>query len=109
MRGLPPGGPALRAGGVGELRLLRRAFALVWGLKLYLIATAERMPTSCWPAPNRRGERRRFGDLARMRQWIEASYGALKDQCHLERHRARTPAGVYARMAQRLLAMAACI
>jgi Transposase DDE domain len=59
--------------------------------------------------PDRKDERRRFGNLAGMRQWIEAIYGTLKDQLALERHRGRTPAGVYARIAQRLLAMAACL
>ena len=44
-----------------------------------------------------------------MRQWIESVNDTLKDQLGLERHGGRTPAGVYARIAQRLLAMAACI
>jgi hypothetical protein len=59
--------------------------------------------------PDRQDERRRFGNLAGMRQWIEAIIGTLKDQVHLERHRGRTPTGVFTRIAQRLLAMAACI
>jgi hypothetical protein len=59
--------------------------------------------------PDRKDERRRFGNLAGMRQWIEAIFGTLKGQLDLERHGGRTPAGVYARVAQRLLAMAACI
>jgi hypothetical protein len=59
--------------------------------------------------PGRRDERRRFGNLAGMRQWIEAIIGTLKGPLHLEQHRGRTPAGVFARIAQRLLAMAACI
>jgi hypothetical protein len=59
--------------------------------------------------PDRTDERRRFGNLAGMRQWIEAIIGTLKDQLHLERHGGRTPAGVFTRVAQRLLAMAACI
>ncbi len=134
-----------------------------WGLKLYLLATAEGMPATWCLAdpkigerevaaellaqardsgalregtivladkglagremeryaadqagvllarPDRKDERRRFGNLAGMRQWIEAIFGTLKGQLHLERHGGRTPAGVYARTAQRLLAMAACI
>jgi hypothetical protein len=44
-----------------------------------------------------------------MRQWIEAISATLKDQLHLERHGGRTPEGVYARIAQRLLALTACI
>jgi hypothetical protein len=59
--------------------------------------------------PDRKDERRRFGNLAGMRQWIEAIFSTLKDQLSLERHGARTPAGVYARIAQRLLALAAAI
>jgi hypothetical protein len=57
--------------------------------------------------PDRKDERRRFGNLAGMRQWIEAIFGTLKGQLDLERHGGRTPAGVYARTAQRLLALAA--
>lgn len=59
--------------------------------------------------PDRKDERRRFGNLAGMRQWIEAIFDTLKDQLSLERHGGRTPAGVYARVAQRLLALAAAI
>ena len=44
-----------------------------------------------------------------MRQWIEAIIGTLKGQPGLERHGGRTPAGVFTRVTQRLLAMAACI
>jgi hypothetical protein len=44
-----------------------------------------------------------------MRQWIEAIIGTLKGQLGLERHGGRTPSGVFTRIAQRLLAMAACI
>jgi hypothetical protein len=59
--------------------------------------------------PDRKDERRRFGNLGGMRQWIEAIYDTLKGQLGLERHGGRTPAGVYVRIAQRLLAMAAAI
>ena len=59
--------------------------------------------------PDRKDERHRFGNLAGMRQWIEAIYGTLKGQLDLERHGSRTPAGVFTRIARRLLAMAACI
>jgi len=59
--------------------------------------------------PDRKDERRRFGNLGGMRQWIEAIFSTLKDQLSLERHGGRTPAGVYARIAQRLLALAAAI
>ena len=59
--------------------------------------------------PDRKDDPRRFGNLAGMRQWIEAIIDTLKGQLDLERHGGRTPAGVFARVAQRLLAMAACI
>ena len=59
--------------------------------------------------PDRKDERLCFGNLAGMRQWIEAIIDTLKGQLDLERHGARTPCGVFTRIAQRLLAMAACI
>ena len=59
--------------------------------------------------PDRRDEPRRFGTLAGVRQWIESVHDTLKGQLDLEEHGARTPAGVYARVAQRLLALAAAI
>jgi Transposase DDE domain len=60
--------------------------------------------------PDRRdAKRRRYGNLAGMRQWIEAVYDTCKDQLGLERHGGRTAEGVYARIAQRLLALAAAI
>lgn len=59
--------------------------------------------------PDRRDEPRRFGNLARIRQWIEAIIDTLKGQLSLERHGGRTPGGVYARVGQRLLALAAAI
>jgi hypothetical protein len=60
--------------------------------------------------PDRKDEKkRRFGNLAGMRQWIEAIFATLKGQLALERHGGRTPAGVFTRIAQRILAMAACI
>jgi hypothetical protein len=135
-----------------------------WGLKLYLLSTAEGMPVAWCLASPKLGERevaqelleraseegtlragmivladkglagkdiehfiaaelkvllarpdrkdekkRRFGSLGGMRQWIESVYDTLKDQLGLERHGARTPEGVYARIAQRLLALAAAI
>jgi hypothetical protein len=135
-----------------------------WGLKLYVITTAEGMPVAWCLADPKIGERevaeelfghardlgalrgkmivladkglsgaelerycadqlgvllvhpdrkdakrRRYGNLAGMRQWIEAVYDTCKDQLGLEHHGGRTPEGVYARIAQRLLALAAAI
>jgi DDE family transposase len=59
--------------------------------------------------PDRKDETPRFGRLARQRQWIEAIFDTLKGQLTLEAHGGRTLAGVYARVAARLLALAAAI
>lgn len=59
--------------------------------------------------PDRKNEPRRFGKIARVRQWIEAIFDTLKGQLTLEEHGARTLDGVYARVAARLLAMSAAI
>jgi hypothetical protein len=59
--------------------------------------------------PDRKDEKRRYGNLAGMRQWIESVNDTLKGQLDLEQHGGRTEAGVYARVAQRLLALAAAI
>ena len=42
-------------------------------------------------------------------EWIEAIFDQLKDQLSLERHGAHTMPGLHARVAQRLLALAACV
>jgi Transposase DDE domain len=57
--------------------------------------------------PDRKDEPPRFGSLGGARQWIESAFQTLKEQLSLERHRARTLTGVVARVAQRLLALAA--
>ena len=59
--------------------------------------------------PDRRNEPARHGTLARCRQWIEAIFDTLKGQLTLEAHGGRSLAGVYARIAARLLALAAAI
>jgi hypothetical protein len=59
--------------------------------------------------PDRRDEPTRFGKLAHIRQWIEAIIDTLKGQLTLEDHGGRTLAGVYTRVAARLLALAAAI
>jgi hypothetical protein len=59
--------------------------------------------------PDRKAEPARFGKLARCRQWIEAIINTLKNQLTLERHGGRTLPGVHARVAARLLALAAAI
>ncbi len=59
--------------------------------------------------PDRRDEPARFGNLRPVRQWIESVIDTLKGQLGLEQHGGRTLAGVHARVAQRLLALAAAI
>ena len=59
--------------------------------------------------PDRADEPRRHGSLGSLRQWVESTFDTLKDQLGLERHGGRTLAGVWVRVAQRLLALAACI
>jgi len=44
-----------------------------------------------------------------IRQRIESIVNTLKDQLHLERHGARTPAGLLARITARILALCACV
>ena len=57
--------------------------------------------------PDRRDETYTHGNLGGVRQWIESVNQSLKGQLDLERHGARTPNGVFTRIAQRLLALAA--
>jgi hypothetical protein len=59
--------------------------------------------------PDRANEPRRHGSLGRIRQWIENTFDTLKGQLGLEQHGGRTLAGVWVRVAQRLLALAAGI
>jgi Transposase DDE domain len=59
--------------------------------------------------PDRKDEPPRFGSLGGVRQWIESIIDTLKGQLSLERHGAHTMPGLIARIAQRLLALAAGI
>src|SRR5665809_139889 len=59
--------------------------------------------------PDRKDETYRNGNLGGVRQWIESVNQTLKGQLDLERHGGRTTHGVFTRVAQRLLAMAAGI
>src|SRR2546423_1843689 len=60
-------------------------------------------------APAARGGPPRHGAIGWIRQWIESVNDTLKGQLDLERHGGRTTEGVYARITQRLLAMATAI
>lgn len=57
--------------------------------------------------PDRKNEQPRHGSLGGVRQWIESIIQTSKGQLSLERHGARTLDGLTARIAQRLLALAA--
>jgi hypothetical protein len=59
--------------------------------------------------PDRRNEPRRHGSLGAVRQWIESTFWTCKGQLGLERHGARTLPGLAARIALRLLTLAAGI
>lgn len=63
----------------------------------------------CLLRPDRKDETYRNGNLGGVRQWIESVNDTLKGQLSLEQHGGRTLAGVFTRIAQRLLAMAAGI
>jgi Transposase DDE domain len=64
---------------------------------------------ACLVRPDRADEPRRFGNLGGVRQWVEAVFDTLKGQLGLERHGARTIQGLWIRVAQRLLALAAVV
>jgi hypothetical protein len=57
--------------------------------------------------PDRKGEKPRFGKLGKVRQWIESIYNTTKSQLSLEDHGGHMPDGVWARVCQRVLALAA--
>ncbi len=59
--------------------------------------------------PDRKDEGHRYGSLGPVRQWIESVFDTLKGQLSLEEHGGRTPTGVFVRVGQRLLALAAAI
>jgi len=59
--------------------------------------------------PDRKNEPARFGGLGSIRQWIESTIDTLKGQLSLEHHGAHTMPGLHTRIAQRLLALAACL
>jgi hypothetical protein len=59
--------------------------------------------------PDRKDETYTNGNLGRVRQWIESVNQTLKGQLDLEAHGGRTVAGVFTRIAQQLLALAAGI
>lgn len=59
--------------------------------------------------PDRKDETYHNGSLGSVRQWIESVNQTLKDRLDLEKHGGRTLTGVFTRVAQRILALAARI
>jgi DDE family transposase len=57
--------------------------------------------------PDRKDEPARFGALGGVRQWIESIINTSKSQLSLEDHGAHMPDGLWARVCQRMLALAA--
>jgi hypothetical protein len=57
--------------------------------------------------PDRKDEPPRFGKLGRVRQWIESIINTTKSQLSLELHGGHIPDGVWVRVCQRVLALAA--
>ncbi|MGO9791405.1 MAG: transposase [Solirubrobacteraceae bacterium] len=57
--------------------------------------------------PDRKDEKPRFGKLGAKRQWIESIYQTSKSQLSLEDHGGHIPQGVWVRVCQRVLALAA--
>jgi hypothetical protein len=57
--------------------------------------------------PDRKDEKPRFGKLGGTRQWIESIYQTTKSQLSLEDHGGHIPQGVWTRVCQRVLALAA--
>jgi hypothetical protein len=57
--------------------------------------------------PDREGEPPRFGKLGGVRQWIESIYQTTKSQLSLEHHGGHISEGVWTRVCQRVLALAA--
>ncbi len=59
--------------------------------------------------PDRKDETPRFGKLGGVRQWIESVYQTTKSQLSLEQHGGHIPEGVWTRVCQRVLALAASV
>ncbi len=59
--------------------------------------------------PDRRNEPPRFGKLGAVPQWVESVFWTCKGPVTLEHHGGRTHAGLAARVALRLLALAAAL
>ena len=57
--------------------------------------------------PDRKNEKPRFGQLGHIRQWIESIINTAKSQLSLELHGGHIPEGVWTRVCQRVLTLAA--
>lgn len=93
-RGMLSGGEII----IGDKGFAGREFeAIVAGLGATLVR------------PDRKDEKPRFGNLGGVRQWIESIYQTTKSQLSLERHGGHIPTGVWTRICQRILALAASV
>lgn len=59
--------------------------------------------------PDRKYEKPRFGDFGGIDQWVESVFDSLKGQLGLDQHGASTIDVVYARVAAKMLTLAAGI
>jgi hypothetical protein len=86
-----------------------QGYELVIGDKGFAGAEFEQLVNSLTAAflrPDRKDEPHRHGNLGGIRQWIESIIQTTKDKLNLERHGGRTLQGVWARICQRILALA---
>jgi hypothetical protein len=94
---------------IGRYGWLMQAAFLGVALSCVTLAWAMYSQVRTIAGPDRKDETYRNGNLGGIRQWIESVNQTLKAQLDLEQHGGRTPHGVFIRVAQRLLAMAAGI
>jgi hypothetical protein len=86
-----------------------QGFEIVIGDKGFAGAEFEQLVSelaSAFVRPDRKDEKPRHGNLGGVRQWIESIIQTSKAQFSLERHGGRTLEGVWARICQRILALA---
>jgi hypothetical protein len=111
---LAPANAAEREVAAALLERMRRdgslqGFELVIGDKGFAGAEFEQLVgqlAAGFLRPDRKDEPPRHGNLGGVRQWIESIIQTTKDKLSLERHGGRTLAGVWARICQRVLALA---
>jgi hypothetical protein len=96
--------PDARRPGPRRLHRARRQ-----GLRRRRVPDVHGRPGRNFVRPDRKNEPVRYGALGAIRQWIESVFWTCKGQLTLERHGGRTHTGLAARVALRLLALAAAL